>query len=192
MADEKDTLLYYLQRQRDALVWKLDGLSERQARWPVTPTGTNLLGIVKHVALMEYGYFGEVFGRQVEDPMLLDLGEAEPNTDMYATADESMTDVLDFYRRAWANTDACVAERRLDSPGVVPWWQPERRNVTLHTVLVHMIQEAARHAGHADIVRETLDGRTGLSPVYSNLPEEGESWWVDYVSKLTAIAEKFD
>jgi hypothetical protein len=100
--------------------------------------------------------------------------------------------VLDFYRRAWASTDACVAERQLDSPGFVPWWPPERRNVTLHTVLVHVIQESARHTGHADIVRETLDGRTGLSPANADVPARGESWWVDYVAKLSAIAERFD
>ncbi|HEY0249451.1 MAG TPA: DinB family protein [Gryllotalpicola sp.] len=188
---QKRVLLHYLQRQRDALVWKLDGLSERQARWPVTPTGTNLLGLVKHVALMEYGYFGEVFGRAAHDPLIIDLETAEDNADFWATPGESIADVVDFFRRAWANTDDCVAALPLDATGTVPWWPEERRHPSLHTVLVHQLQESARHAGHADILRETIDRSVGASPAFSNLPEHDAAWWEGHVARLKAVAESF-
>ncbi|WP_022881345.1 DinB family protein [Gryllotalpicola ginsengisoli] len=188
--DEKAMLLHYLQRHRDAMVWKLDGLTEREARWPATPTGTNLLGLVKHLAHVEYGYFGQVFDRPVDDPLFRDLDEAEVNADMWATADESRDDIVGFYRRAWANTDAAVAALSLDAAGFVPWWGPERGHATLRRVLVHVVQETARHAGHADIVREGLDGQAGLSPAVSNLPEQDAAWWADYVSRLKVVAEQ--
>jgi hypothetical protein len=189
--DTKQTLKRYLQRQREALVWKVEGLSERQARWPMTPTGTNLLGLVKHVANVEYGYFGEVFGRPADDSLLIDLDTAADNEDMWARPDKSVADVIAFYRRAWAHADATIDALPLDAVGTVPWWREERRNPTLHTVLVHHLQELARHSGHADIVRELIDRRTGLSGTVSNLPEHDEAWWADYTAKLRGIAESF-
>jgi hypothetical protein len=189
--DEKTVLKRYLQRQRDALLWKLDGLSERQARWPVTPTGTNLLGLVKHVAHMDYGYFGEVFDRPASDPLLLDLDAADDNDDLWARADEPMGEVIAFYRRAWAHADATIDALPLDARGTVPWWPEDRRHPTLHTVLVHQGHESARHAGHADIVRELLDGAAGMNPEFPNLPERDEVWWGDYRAKLQRIAERF-
>ena len=85
----KADLHHYLQVGRDALVWKLDGLSEYEIRRPTTPTGTNLLGIVKHVASVEAGYLGEIFGRTFPDPLPWFDEGAEPNADMWATAEES-------------------------------------------------------------------------------------------------------
>jgi hypothetical protein len=190
MPDEKDTLKRYLQAQRDGLLWKLDGLGERDVRWPMTPTGTNLLGLVKHVGSMEYDYFGLVFDRPKPEPMPWLDDDAEPNADLWATADQSIEWVVAFYRRATAHADATIDALALDDTGSVPWWPEDRRQVTLHQILVHMIAETARHAGHADIVRETLDGAAGLRPGVSNLPDQDAQWWAGYVEKLERTAEE--
>jgi hypothetical protein len=191
LTDRKSVLTHYLQRQRDALVWKLDGLTERQARTPLTPTGTNLLGLVKHVANVEYGYFGEVFGRPAADPMLVDFATADDNDDFWARPDERIADVIAFYRRAWVHADATIGALPLDAVGTVPWWREERRHPTLHTVLVHHIQELARHAGHADIVRELIDSQVGIGPTLTNVPDHDAGWWAEYTAKLRRIAESF-
>jgi uncharacterized damage-inducible protein DinB len=189
---EKEILTRYLQTSREALLWKLEGLSERQLRWPMTPTGTNLLGLVKHVASVELGYFGVTFGRPTTEPLPWHAPDAEPNADMWATAEESKGWVVDFYRRAWAFCDETIAGLELDSPGAVPWWPEERRAVTLQQILVHVIAETARHAGHADIVRELTDDQAGLRRENTNLPDEDRAWWAAYVAKLQGIAGSFD
>ena len=190
-AGAKAHLDRYLQNGRDALVWKLEGLGEYDVRRPLTPTGTNLLGLLKHLAYVEMGYFGPTFGRPVPevDPWLSD--DLELNADMWATAEESHGDILALYRRAWAVTDATVGELPLDAPGSVPWWHPERRSVTLLQILTHVIAETHRHAGHADIVRELIDGAAGLSTGYDNLPEGVDAgWWSSYRDRLEQVARK--
>jgi hypothetical protein len=157
----KADLRRYLQIARDALLWKLDGLSEYDARRPMVPTGTNLLGLIKHVASVEAGYFGETFGRPFDESLpWLDEG-AEPNADMWATPEETRDQIIDLYRRVWVHADATIDALALDAIGHVPWWPPERSEVTLHQILIHMIAETDRHAGHADIVRELIDGAAG-------------------------------
>lgn len=194
MADEtaeKAMLTGYLQAARDALLWKLDGLDERSVRLPMTRTGTNLLGIVKHVASTEYGYFGEVFGRDGGLSMpWLDEG-AEDNADMWATRDESSQWVKSLFRQVSEFSDRTIAELDLDDPGVVPWWSADRRNVTLRTVIVHLISETARHAGHADIIRELIDGEAGMRADNSNLPSHDGQWWSDYRARLQSVADSF-
>ena len=187
---EKDVLLRYLQEGRDALLWKLEGLGEYDIRRPLVPTGTNLLGLVKHVASTEAEYFASVFGRPFAEnlPWLDDT--AEPNSDMWATADESRDDIVGLYRRVWANSDATIAALPLDAPGVVPWWREETRNVTLQQILVHMIAETHRHAGHADIVRELIDGAAGLRANNSNLPAVEREWWAGHRDRLEAVARE--
>src|SRR5215471_1415909 len=109
-SDFKADLRKYLQTARDALLWKMDGLSEYDVRRPLVPTGTNLLGLVKHVASVELGYLGDTFGRPLDEPLPW-LGEdAEPNADMWATADESRDQIVAFYRRVWDNSDGTIAE----------------------------------------------------------------------------------
>jgi hypothetical protein len=188
--DPKTALHTYLQRGRDALVWKLDGLSEYDIRRPMTPTGTNLLGIVKHVASVELGYFGETFGRPFPGELPWFDEGAEPNADMWATLDESREQIVDLYHRSWAHSDETIAALDLDAIGRVPWWPAERSEVTLHRVLVHMIAETERHAGHADIVRETIDGAVGVRQDNSNLPGEDAAWWADYRSRLEDVARQ--
>ena len=185
----KELLQRYLQSARDAMLWKLDGLSAYDARRPLVPTGTNLVGLVKHLAGVEFGYFGEVFGRPVADPPdWLDGMDDVPNVDLFATEAESIESVVALYHRAWAHTDATVAELPLDAVGAVPWWQPDRREVSLQQILVHVIAETNRHAGHADLVRELIDGSAGLRADNSNLPEGDADWWQAYREQLEQLA----
>lgn len=189
MLSEKETLKRYLQQGREALLWKIDGVSERDVRWPMTPTGTNLLGIVKHVASVEFGYFGDVFDRPPGEPLPWFEDGAPDNADMWATATESRDDIIALYHRSWVHSDRTIDELPLDAPGLVPWWLPESRTVTLHQILVHMIVDTVRHVGHADIVRELIDGQAGLRPDNSNIPEHDAQWWAEYRQMLQQAAE---
>lgn len=186
----KADLLRYLRTAREALLWKLDGLSEYDLRRPMTPTGTNLLGLVKHVASVELGYFGETFGRPSGEPLPWFEDDAEPNADMWATADETREQIVGLYHRAWKHSDATIAELSLDATGHVPWWPDERNEVTLHQILVHMIAETHRHAGHADIVRELLDGAVGVREGNDNMAPGDPSWWAEYRSRLERVARE--
>lgn len=186
--DPKADLHRYLQMAREALVWKLDGLSDYDIRRPMTPTGTNLLGLVKHVASVEAGYLGDTFGRPSGESLPWLADDAEPNDDMWATADESREQILDLYRRVWANSDATIDAMALDATGRVPWWPDEHSTVTLHRILVHMIAETDRHAGHADIVRELIDNQAGN--VQDPVGGDAE-FWRAWTSRVQEAADHF-
>ncbi|MDQ3916164.1 MAG: DinB family protein [Actinomycetota bacterium] len=186
--DAKAQLKHYLQTARDAVLWKLDGLDEYEIRRPLTPTGTNLLGLVKHLASVEAGYFGATFGRPFPEPLPWYEDDAEPNADMWATADESRDHIAGFYRRVWAHSDETIDLMPLDAVGRVPWWPEERAEVTLHQIMVHMIAETHRHAGHADIVRELIDGSVGFRKDNDNMPPADETWWTTYRERLESVA----
>lgn len=191
MVDEpKADLHRYLQEARDAMLWKLDGLSEYDVRRPLTPTGTNLLGLVKHLASVELGYFGDTFGRPAGERLPWFEAGAEPNADMWAAADESRDAIVALYRRAWAHADATIESLPLDAVGHVPWWPEERRAATLHRILVHMVAETHRHAGHADIVRELIDGVVGLRAGNDNMAHGDARWWETYRSRLERLARE--
>jgi hypothetical protein len=184
--DAKETLHTYLRKERDALLAKLGGLDERSVRWPMTPTGTNLLGLIKHTASMELGYFGEVFGRPADVPLPWLADGAEVNADMWATAEESREEIVELYRVAAVHADATIEALDLDAPGYVRWWRPEGRDVTLHRILVHMCVEMARHAGHADIIRELIDGAAGDND--GNLAELSAEEWRAHRQQLEQAA----
>lgn len=184
----KTTLQRYLDLAWDALLWKLEGVGEYDARRPLTPTGTNLLGLVKHVAVTETGYFGEVFGRPSKLVPSSAEDDGEDNWDMWASADESVASVTAFARAVREDTRATLEALPLDAPGRVPWWTPARQDVTLEQVLVHMIAEAHRHAGHADILRELIDGSAGLVRGNENLPPQDAAWWAQYREQLEQVA----
>ena len=184
----KADLQRYLQEGRDALLWKLDGLSDYDVRRPMVPTGTNLLGLVKHVASVELGYFGETFGRPWRSRCRGSTTDAEPNWDMWATADESRQQIVAFYRRAWAHADATIDGASAGRLGQVPWWRRRRVEVTLHRVLVHVIAETHRHAGHADIVRELVDGAAGLRRAGGTTCPRRPAWWEGYRAELERVA----
>jgi uncharacterized damage-inducible protein DinB len=187
-SDPKTDLHRYLQDAREALLWKLDGLSEYNIRRPMVPTGTNLLGLIKHVASVELGYFGDCFGRPFTGRLPWLEHDAEPNADMWATADESREQITGLYRRAWAHSDATIGTLALDALGHVPWWPDNRSEVTLHKILVHMIAETDRHAGQADIVRELIDGAAGLREGNGNMAPGDQAWWESYRSRLERAA----
>jgi len=187
----KAVLRHYLQVSREALLWKLDGLSERDLRMPRTPTGTNLIGIVKHMANVEIGYFGDTFGREwptPEERVSEAYFETDPQADWYATESETCDEIIDLYRRVWAFADATIEEVPLDALGRVPWWSEDHNRVTLECIMVHVIVDLARHVGHADILREEIDGTAGLRAGVSNIPQQD---WPEYVAKLTLLAERF-
>jgi hypothetical protein len=184
--DQKQIIHRYLSVQRDALLAKLDGLGERDARWPMTQTGTNLLGLVKHVASVELGYFGEVFDRPSSVALPWADDGAEINADMWATAEESREEIVQLYQQAATHADATIEALTLDSPGLVPWWPAERQRVTLHQIMVYMSVEIARHAGHADILRELIDGAAGNKD--GNLPDQTATEWAAYRERLSEAA----
>jgi Protein of unknown function (DUF664) len=188
--DPKADLTRYLREGREALVWKLDGLSDYDVRRPLVPTGTNLLGLVKHASGIESEYFGLTFGRPFPEPMPFMADDAEPNADMWASESETRDEIVDRYRRVWAHADATIEALPLDGLGRVPWWPPERNEVTLHQILVHVTAELHRHAGHADIVRELIDGAAGLRAADGNLPDGDREWWVAYRNRLEQVAQR--
>jgi len=189
--DPKDHLHAMLRQRRADLLATLDGLGEHDVRRPLTPTGTNLLGLAKHVASVQLGYFGEVFGR-VPDRTWPWLGQhADHDADLWAPAAESREMLLEFVAYSDRHADATIEALDLDAPGVVPWWQEERRDVTLGQVLVHVVAEAARHAGHADIVRELVDGRAGQRPGDVNVPDLGTAGWGAHVARVQEAADAF-
>jgi len=186
----KDTLRHYLQDARNGLLSKLDGLGEYDLRRPLVPTGTNLLGLVKHVASTEAGYLGDVFGRPYPEPLPWFAETAEDNADMWATLEQSSDWIVGFYHRVWAHSDATLDALGLDAVGRVPWWEPEKAQITLQQAVVHMIAETNRHAGHADIVRELIDGTVGLRAPGDNMPGQDRAWWADYRVRLEATARE--
>ncbi|HEY3873402.1 MAG TPA: DinB family protein [Actinocrinis sp.] len=188
--DAKPTLHRYLKAGRQGLLSKLDGLGEYDARRPLTRTGTNLLGLVKHLAGVESEYFGAVFGRPFGEQLPWPAEGAEANADMWATADESREQITGLYRRAAAHSDATIEALDLDATGRVPWWPEERNPVTLHQVLIHMIAETDHHAGHADIVRELVDGTAGLRGENNGLPPGDEDWWQSYRDRVEQAAQQ--
>jgi hypothetical protein len=187
-SDPKADLHRYLQEARDALLWKLDGLTEYDIRRPLVPTGTNLLGLVKHLALVEQGYFGDTFARPPDDKIPWD--EADPNSDMFAAPEESRVFITGLYRKACAQSNATIDALPLDAVGHVPWWPADGNEVTLHHILIRLVAETNRHAGQADVVRELIDGTAGLSDEVSNLPSEDPAWWAAHRDRVERAAQQ--
>jgi len=186
-ADALDGVLQrYLQQAREAVVGALDGLGDYDVRRPMTPTGTSLLGLVKHLASVELGYLGDSVGRPSGIELAWDNDEDYASgADMYAHADESREWLLDLYRTAWAHSDESIGTLGIDAPATVAWWPEERRQTTLGRIVVHLIAETARHAGHADILRETIDGRGGRD--HDDVGDQ--AWWDEHVHRVQAAAE---
>jgi Protein of unknown function (DUF664) len=183
----KDELRRKLQETREGLLSKLDGLSEYDRRRPITPTGTNLLGLVKHLAGLEYLYLGEAFGRPAPERMSwIEDGSIWQGADMWARPEESSEYIIGLYRRACAHADGVIAALDLQAPGSVAHWPADRRETTLGVLLIRMVAETAQHAGHADIVRELIDGTGG--PDQDSLDE---STWREYLAEVQAAADSF-
>ena len=170
----KEFLHEELRDLRKAVVWKLDGLGEYDVRRPLTVTGTNLLGLVKHLSLWESRYFGEVFGRPFPEPLPRWDDVEQRGTDLWATEDETRAEIIGRYHRVWEHSDATITALAIDSPGHAPWWP--NPDVKLFNILVHMLQETSRHAGHADILREQLDGSIGTIPARAKSRSDPAFW----------------
>ena len=151
---EKESLQVSLDRHRDVVLWKLDGLDDESLRRPMVPSGTSLLGMVKHLAAVEYGWFCRTFGRETEP---LPFDDDDDDADLRVDSSESTADIVGFYRRARAAADRVIDE--LDPEDVGTAWFGD--TVSMRWVLIHMVEETARHVGHMDILRELLDGATG-------------------------------
>lgn len=176
-----------LRESRAALLSRLDGLGEYDRRRPLTPSGTNLLGLVKHLAGLEYLYLGESLGYPGPETLpWVEDGSIWDGADMWALPGESSEYLIGLYHRACAHADRVIDELDLDAPARVGHWAEARRDTTLGFLLVRMTAETARHAGHADITRELIDGRGG--PDHDLLDDAS---WRDYVARIQAAAETF-
>ena len=152
--DERETLIAFIDSYRDAMVIKLDGLDREQVSRRVVPSRTTLLGLVKHLILVEEWWFGCVLAggpEPYEDPN-------DPDSEWLITDDDDPRQVVADYRAACARSNRIargVATLDVHGPG------PQRPEKTARWILVHMVDETARHVGHADIIRELIDGRIG-------------------------------
>jgi hypothetical protein len=208
MIDEfaKEYLQDDLRDRRATMLWKLEGLTEYDARRPLPPTGTNLLGLIKHLTITEAWYFGEVFGRPFRERLPWQDDDADERSDdakvaalfdhrlrladMWAMEDESRVEIIDRYRRTWEHSDATIAALDIDAPGHVSWWP--RPDVKLFNILVHVLNETNRHAGHADILREQLDGAVGTHAESEALHGRDTTFWKNHCAKLERAAKAAD
>ena len=183
---EKAYLHDDLRELREAMIWKLDGLSEYDIRRPLTVTGTNLLGLIKHLATWEARYLGEVFGRPFPEPLTRWDDATTVGADLWVTDVETREGIVDRYRRVWEHSDETINALDIDAVGHVPWWP--RPHVKLFNILVHLLVETSRHAGHADILREHLDGRTGTAAEYADPIEHDATTLADHCAKIERAA----
>ncbi len=188
MLDLKEELHRKLQAGRAGILSKLADLSEYDLRRPMTPTGSNLLGIIKHLAGVEYEYLGESFKRPAPETMSwIEDDSIWQSADMWATPDESSEYLIGLYKRACAHGDRTIASLDLKAPGWVAHWAEGKRDTTLGVLLIRMVSETAQHAGHADVMRELIDGRAG--PDHDAVGDE--AWWREYVAGIQAAADSF-
>jgi hypothetical protein len=154
---EKEILRTILHNNRAAVAWKLEGVDAENAARSMVPSGTNLVGQVKHLAWVELGWFVDFFaGEPVDDPY---AGMAD--ADMRAEPGDTAQSVVGLYEQHIARADAVIDVNDLDDLSAR---DHDGERFSLRWIVVHMIEETARHAGHADILREQIDGATGLYP----------------------------
>lgn len=155
--DERVSLMAFLNAQRAILLWKLNGLDKAQATQSEVPSGTSLLGLLKHMAWVELWWFVDYIGGESPD---YPWSDDDPDADFRVEDDETVASISQLYVDAVAEANTVIATAdSLDVIGV-----KGRRDRSLRWVLIHMIEETARHAGHADIIRELVDGSTGYLP----------------------------
>ncbi len=175
----------YLQEGRDGIVRSLDGLDEYDIRRPLTPSGTNLLGLVKHLVGIEFGYLGTSVGRPAPVLPWEADGSVWDGADMWARAEESREELVGLYHQAWVHSNESLATLPLDAPASVAWWPEERRRTTFGSLVVRVLGDTTRHAGQADILREGLDGRGG--PDHDDLGDA--AWWKAHVERIQQAAD---
>ncbi|MBT2248828.1 DinB family protein [Arthrobacter sp. BHU FT2] len=180
----------YLHDAREAILWKVEGLSDAQARTPLTPTGTHVMGLLLHLAVTEAQYFISCVGREIENPVIRGVIKADDaQADFLPPPNMTLVDAVEIYRETTVAADAVLDELELDAPAMVPWWT-KHRHTTVERLLVHMIAESHRHAGHLDIVREQLDGFIGLRPSAPNIPDLTPEQWEEQRLRLNELADR--
>lgn len=178
----------YLEESRRQVRRTVDGLGEYELRHPMTSTGTNLLGVVKHLVGIEAGYLGVCLGHPFAQPLpWIDDESGGPNRDMWATAEESSTYIVDLYQQACLHSDTVLAEVGLEAAASVPWWPTSSRTTTAGALLSRVLKDTAMHAGQLQILRELIDGEAG-----DDRGDAGDDrWWSDYTDRLEQLALRF-
>lgn len=150
---EKETLEAFLDYHRDTLVMKCEGLSDEELRRPMVVSGTNLLGVVKHLGYVERWWFQEVFAAKSAEFL---RRSDDPDAEFRIEASDSTESIIEFYKEECAKSRAIVVAAKPED--IAKHSNSER---SLRWILIHMIEETCRHNGHVDILREMIDGRTG-------------------------------
>lgn len=154
--DEKATLLGFLQFLRASIVHKCNGLTEEQLRSTPTVSSMSLLGMLKHLTIVERYWFQGVF---LDAEVDLPWSEEDPDADWRTGEADTASEVVAAYARECEISDRIITENSLDK--MAAWASSEDQRRSLRWIVVHMIEETGRHAGHADILRESIDGQTG-------------------------------
>lgn len=164
MDAEAGTLVHYLDQQRESVLEIVDGLPDVALRRAVFPSGWTCLGLIHHLAVDDERYWFRAIA--AGEPIVLPAGE-DPG--WLVGPEVAAADVFGLYREEVARANAIIAATPLDAPARrrdprwLAWdWPPPGETVSLRWIILHMIEETARHAGHLDTARELLDGRTGL------------------------------
>lgn len=156
-SDEFTMLRAFLDFHRDALLRNIGGVSDEDLRRPMVQSGTSLLGLVKHLACVEVGWFAKTFaGRDVAYPFGL-TEEDDPDADLRVGPGEITDEIVAAYKDACETSRAIVESASLEDLAQ----SKDRGDISLRWIMLHMIEETARHNGHADILREQIDGVTG-------------------------------
>ncbi|MGP9034290.1 DinB family protein [Glutamicibacter mysorens] len=189
MDSTKDRLCGYLNEARENAIFKAEGLAEQLARTPLTPTGTHILGVLHHLVINEYEYFGTCLRREANDAYVREfISPHDPDADFLPPADMDGQQLIGLYRKAIAFADEGIAALALDSTVHVPWWGPAG-HTTLDHLLIHALAETSRHAGQLDIIREQLDGRAGWTATLDLLPGYTTAQWAEHRQKLQQLAD---
>lgn len=183
-----DPLRRYLQDGRDSVMRALTGLSEYDARRPLTPSGTNVLGLVKHLVGIERSYLGVCVGRPPAFTLPWEEdGSIWQGADMWVRDDESRDLIVGLYEQVWKNSDASIDALPLDTAAFVHWWKEGTRHPSFGSLIVRVVAETAQHAGHADILRERIDGQGGLDADSVG----DDTAWTEYVARIQQAADPF-
>jgi hypothetical protein len=185
--DLKSDLVGHLDRLNQAVLFNLEGLSEYDLRRPMTPTATNLLGVAFHLASLQAEYFGETFGRPFprEDEFYFRTDEdADLQDDLWVRPEATSAWVVGLFRATWEHAKETIATLDPDSQGRIP--TEPYAETTLGEMLVHMVDETARHVGHMDIVRESIDGAVGRYAGDGNITDGYD--WAAYRDRVEAGA----
>jgi uncharacterized damage-inducible protein DinB len=160
--DERTMLAAFLDYHRATLVWKASGLTQAQLAQPLAPSSLTIGGLVKHMALVEDSWFTQRFAGQPEPAPWVGVDwDADPDWEHHSAADDAPDDLLALYVAACERSrTAYAAAESLDQRSVVPS-RDSGEPFTLRWIVLHMIEETARHNGHVDLLRESIDGVTG-------------------------------